>query len=105
MQSTTESIARSADHQRTGAERMAAAMADIHQSMEQMVQAIGVINEIAQQTNLLSLNAAIEAAQDCTRTASATQELAHTVQEVSRTAQDLSNMAEHLASAARRFQV
>jgi len=38
------------------------AMEAIHTSMEQIVRAIGVINEIAQQTNLLSLNAAIEAA-------------------------------------------
>lgn len=38
------------------------AMGAIHQSMEQIVRAIGVINEIARQTNLLSLNAAIEAA-------------------------------------------
>jgi len=38
------------------------AMGAIRESMEQIVRAIGVINEIAQQTNLLSLNAAIEAA-------------------------------------------
>jgi len=38
------------------------AMEAIRDSMEQIVRAIGVINDIAQQTNLLSLNAAIEAA-------------------------------------------
>jgi methyl-accepting chemotaxis protein len=38
------------------------AMGAIHESMEQIVRAISVINEIARQTNLLSLNAAIEAA-------------------------------------------
>jgi methyl-accepting chemotaxis protein len=38
------------------------AMGDVRENTDRMVQAIGVIREIARQTNLLSLNAAIEAA-------------------------------------------
>ena len=38
------------------------AMGEVRESTSRMVQAIGVIREIARQTNLLSLNAAIEAA-------------------------------------------
>ena len=40
----------------------AAAMQDIRQSNQKMVQAVRVIQDLARQTNLLSLNAAIEAA-------------------------------------------
>ena len=39
----------------------AQAMAAIRDATKRMTESIGVINEIARQTNLLSLNAAIEA--------------------------------------------
>ena len=76
LTASIESVSRHADHAKTAAETTVAAAADgesvgsstkeamtaVRSSTDQMVKATRVIQEIARQTNLLSLNAAIEAA-------------------------------------------
>ena len=56
----TSSVSRTADSMR--AERMVHAMATVRDSAGKVLQAAGVIEEIAGQTNALALNAAVEAA-------------------------------------------
>jgi methyl-accepting chemotaxis protein len=58
---TEESVA-AADAGTQGSRKLAAGMARIREATAKINTAVGVIREIAQQTNLLSLNAAIEAA-------------------------------------------
>lgn len=57
-----EETRREAETGTTGMENMLASMRDIENSSEEISSIIGVIEEISSQTNLLALNAAIEAA-------------------------------------------